>query len=50
VTFDDLVDTIGIVVPLESPTLLAFVDMFLEQKYRPLRIEYLLELTKEIQR
>lgn len=50
VTFDDLVDTIGIVVPLESPTLLAFVNMFLEQKYRPLRIEYLLELTKEIQR
>ena len=50
VTFDDLVDTIGVAVSLENPSLLGFVNMFLEQKYRPLTIEHLLELTKEIKR
>lgn len=50
VTFDDLVDTIGITVSLDNPALLGFVNLFLEQKYRPLRIERLLELTKAIKR
>ena len=50
VTFDDLVDTIGVAVSLENPSLLGFVNMFLEQRYRPLSIKHLLELTKAIKR
>lgn len=50
VTFDDLVDTIGVAISLENPSLLGFVNMFLEQKYQPLSIEHLLELTEKIPR
>jgi len=48
VTLDDLVDTIGVVISTEDTALRSFVDMYLEQKYKPYSVDELLELTKRI--